>query len=113
MPYSSLFLTPRSAAAAAPRFVPPAPPPARSQTEAAAPGRRTLHELDDDRDQQGVDADRFREGEAKDHVGLDRRPRLRVAPQRLHRLRHQVADAERRPDRADADGDTGADVLHA
>src|SRR3972149_855956 len=72
---------------------------------------RLEHEADHDGDDEGVDRDRLGEGDAQDHVRLDHRLRLWVAPQRLHRLADEVADCQAGAEAADADGQRRSDEL--
>src|SRR5207253_6436925 len=63
------------------------------------------YEADHNRDHQAVDRDRLGEGDAEDHVGLNNANRFGVAPQRLHRLSDQVANADTSAKRPDTDRD--------
>ena len=54
----------------------------------------TEYEEDNQRDNQGVNSDRFRKGYAQDHVGLNGRRMIRIAPHGMHRAAYREADAD-------------------
>ena len=52
-------------------------------------------EENDDRDNEGVDGDRFGQRRTDDHRGSDRAFSFRVAPKRFHRAANRHTDTER------------------
>ena len=52
------------------------------------------YEEDNQRHNQGINGDRFREGDAEDHVRLNRWRVIGIASHRLHSATHREADAD-------------------
>ena len=69
------------------------------------------HEEEDDGHDEGVDAQRFGEGDGEDHIGGDGAGGVGVASDGAHRAGAEDADAHAGADDADGDGQPGGQVF--